>query len=697
MANIVVADSAGFCFGVDNAVKLAFKTLENSPDNTCTFGELIHNRQVSEGLKKKGARVILNTDELKNNDHVVIRAHGIGEAVYNEINNKKAIIHDATCPYVKRIHRLVGEKHADGCMIIIVGDKNHPEVIGINGWCENKAFIVLTEEDVDELTYTTKCVCVFSQTTMKPEKYEEIYKIIKKKFANAIKFDTICNATEKRQREAKDISSVVDMMIVIGGKNSSNTQKLYEICSENCPLTFKIETMAELLPLAIKNINTIGITAGASTPDWVIKEVIETMEEILNKQENEVSFEETSEMTFEEAFEESEVNSLRSGEVVNGRIIGYNTSEVFVDLNYKADGVISMEEFLEDPDFDPVTDLKEGEEILVYIIKINDGEGNVSLSKKRVDSIRGMEEIEEAFNEKKPLEAVVREVVKGGVVASYKGIRVFIPASQVSDHYVKDLNEFLKKKVKFEVIEMSKNKRRVVGSSRNVIEKEKSEKMAEFWDNVEVDKEYTGKVKSLTNFGAFVDLGAVDGLIHISELSWKKIKKPSEVVKVGDEVTVKILGFDKEKQKVSLGYRKAEDNPWFNVEQKYSVGDIIEGRIVRLVPFGAFVELEEGVEGLVHISQISNVRLGKPEEVLSVDQAVKMKVLEVNPELRKISLSIREVEPIDPEIIQESAPVFRKNETPTAHVEELKNTIGDIFKEEQKEQEAQEEQEEQEE
>lgn len=388
-------------------------------------------------------------------------------------------------------------------------------------------------------------------------------------------------------------------------------------------------------------------------------------------------------MSFKEAFEESEVNSLRAGEVVNGRIIGYNTSEVFVDLGYKADGVISMEEFLEDPDFDPVTDLKEGEEILVYIIKINDGEGNVSLSKKRVDSIRGMEEIEEAFNEKKPLEAVVREVVKGGVVASYKGIRVFIPASQVSDHYVKDLNEFLKKKVKFEVIEMSKNKRRVVGSCRNVIEKEKSEKMDEFWSNVEVDKEYTGKVKSLTNFGAFVDLGAVDGLIHISELSWKKINKPSEVVKVGQEVTVKILGFDKEKQKVSLGYRKAEDNPWFNVEQKYSVGDIVEGRIVRLVPFGAFVELEEGVEGLVHISQISNVRLGKPEEVLNVDQIVKMKVLEVNPELRKISLSIREVEPIDPQTSEESAPeVVDKDEVPTAHVEELNNTIGDLLKEE---------------
>lgn len=674
MANIILAKTAGFCFGVDNAVKLVFQTLTENPDSTCTFGELIHNRQVSEKLKEKGVSVILDSSELKGDNHVVIRAHGVGENVYKELEDRNATIHDATCPYVKRIHKLVKQKHAEGCSIIIVGDKNHPEVIGIKGWCDNKAVVVSSAEEVEAIPDSSDCVCVFAQTTTKPEKYEEIYEIIKKKFANAIKFDTICNATEERQREAREISRTADMMIVIGGKNSSNTQKLYEICSDNCPLTYKIETVAELPPLDIKNINTIGITAGASTPDWVIKEVIETMEEIMNKQENE--------MSFKEAFEESEVNSLRAGEVIKGRIIGYNTSEVFVDLGYKADGTISMEEFLEDPDFDPEKDLKEGDEILVYIVRVNDGEGNVSLSKKRVDLMLGMEEIEEAFKEKKPLEAVVKEVVNGGVVASYKGIRVFIPASQISDHYVRDLNEFLNKKVKFEVLEMSKNKRRVVGSSRNVIEKERAKKTEEFWNNVEVGKEYTGTVKSLTSFGAFVDLGAVDGLIHISELSWKKINKPSEVLNVGQQVTVRILDFDREKQKVSLGYRKPEGNPWYNIEKKYSVGDVVEGRIIRLVPFGAFVQLEDGVEGLVHISQISNVRLGKPDEVLSIDQVVKMKVLEINPELKKISLSIREVEPIDPvRNNDDSAENNQDDDLPTAHVEEMKTTIADIIKE----------------
>jgi len=673
MGKIIVAKTAGFCFGVDNAVKLAFRTVNENPDNTFTLGEVIHNRQVLERLESKGVRIIREPGELKGNEHVVIRAHGIGENVYKELADRNAVIHDATCPYVKRIHNLVRQKYAEGCTIIIVGDRNHPEVIGVNGWCENSAYVVSSIEEVEALPDFDNCVCVFAQTTMKPEKYDEIYDFIKKKFAITMKFDTICSATEKRQREAREISGTVDMMIVIGGSNSSNTQKLYEICSENCPLTYKIETVAELPPLDIKNINTIGITAGASTPDWVIKEVIETMEENMNRQE--------TEMSFKEAFEESEVNSLRAGEIVKGRIIGYNTSEVFVDLGYKADGTISMEEFLDDPDFDPVKDLKEGDEILVYITKVNDGEGNVSLSKKRVDLIRGIEEIEEAFNEKKPLEAVVKEVVNGGVVASYKGIRVFIPASQVSDHFVKDLNEFLNKKIKFEILEMSKNKRRVVGSCKNVLEREKARKLEEFWNNVEVGKEYTGTVKSLTDFGAFVDLGGVDGLIHLSELSWKKISKPSEVLKVGQKVTVKILGFDREKQKVSLGYKKPEDNPWYNIEKKYSVGDVVEGKIMRLVPFGAFVELEEGVEGLVHISQISNVHLGKPDEVLSVGQVVKMKVLEVNPELKKISLSIREVEPIDPVRESDEQGESEQDGVPTSHVEEMKTTIADIIKE----------------
>ena len=397
------------------------------------------------------------------------------------------------------------------------------------------------------------------------------------------------------------------------------------------------------------------------------------MEDMMNGHEGEIDFNKALEETFTE---------LRPNEVVKGKIIGYNNNDVFVDLGYKADGLIPMEEFLDDPDFDPEKELVPGKEIEALVVKINDGEGNVSLSKKKVDFIRGYEIAEEAFKNNTPIEVVVKEVVKGGVVADFKGLRIFIPASQLSDRFVKDLTPYVGKKIKILIIEMA-NKRRIVGSSRVLIEKEKAQKSADFWDNVEVGKEYTGTVKSITKFGVFVDLGGVDGLIHISELSWKKIDDPSEVMKVGDTVKVRVTEFDKETQKISLGYRKAEDNPWYNIEERYHVGDVVTGTVLRMVPFGVFVELEEGVEGLVHISQISNVRLGKPDEVLSVGQKVEMKIVDINTELKKISLSIKDVKPIDP--VKEEEPAVKEEtdeeDVPTEHSEEMSNTIGDILNE----------------
>lgn len=394
------------------------------------------------------------------------------------------------------------------------------------------------------------------------------------------------------------------------------------------------------------------------------------MEGMMNGHEGEINFSEALEMTLTE---------LKTNEIVKGKIIGYNNNDVFVDLGYKADGIIPMEEFLDDPDFDPEKDLKPGDEIEAMIVKINDGEGNVLLSKKKVDSIRGFELVEEAFKNKTPIEVVIKEIVKGGAVADYKGVRVFIPASQISDRFVKDLEPYKDKKVKVIITEMA-NKRRVVGSCRAIIEAEKEAKSEAFWNDVEIGKEYTGTVKSITNFGVFVDLGGVDGLIHVSELSWKKIDNPSSILKVGDVVKVRVISFDKEKQKVSLGYRKIEDNPWYNIEEKYPVGSIVTGTVLRMVPFGVFVELEEGVEGLVHISQISNVRLGKPDEVLEVGQKVEMKVVDINPELKKISLSIKEVNPIDPQKPEEPASEEPGEEIPTEHSEEMKNTIGDLIK-----------------
>ncbi|MGI6085460.1 MAG: bifunctional 4-hydroxy-3-methylbut-2-enyl diphosphate reductase/30S ribosomal protein S1 [Acetivibrionales bacterium] len=664
---IKVAKYAGFCFGVDKAVKISFELKYDG--NKYTMGELIHNCHVIDQLEKKGIKAIENTDVLKEGDCVIIRAHGIGKKVYDDLNSLNVKVLDATCPYVKRIHEIVKKEHDAGNQIIIVCDSEHPEVVGINGWCEGKALIITDKNEAEKLPFCDKKAVIVSQTTFKRAKYEDICEVLKKKFAFVLKFDTICNATVQRQTEADKLSREVDAMIVIGGKNSSNTQKLFEICKENCSQTYLIEN-ADELPLLDKNVRTVGITAGASTPEMVIKEVIFHMEDMRNGHEGEIDFGKALEMTLTE---------LKTNEIVKGKVIGYNNNDVFVDLGYKADGLIPMEEFLDDPDFDPEKDLKAGSEIEALVVKINDGEGNVVLSKKKVDSIRGFELAEEAFKNNTPIDVVIKEIVKGGAVADFKGVRIFIPASQISDRFVKDLEPYKGKKVKLVITEIA-NKRRVVGSCRAIIEAEKAAKSDAFWNDIEVGKEYTGTVKSITNFGVFVDLGGVDGLVHVSELSWKKVDDPSSILKVGDVVQVRVLSFDREKQKISLSYRKPEDNPWYNIESKYTAGSVVTGTVLRMVPFGVFVELEEGVEGLVHISQISNVRIGRPEEVLEIGQKIDMKVMDVNTELKKISLSIKEVKPIDPE--REDAPAGESDEEelPTEHTEELTNTIGDILK-----------------
>jgi ribosomal protein S1/(E)-4-hydroxy-3-methyl-but-2-enyl pyrophosphate reductase len=662
------AKYSGFCFGVDKAVKTAFEL--DYDGKVYTWGELIHNQKVIDELGKKGIKAIDDIGILKEGDCVIIRAHGIGKKIYEDLNSLNVTILDATCPYVKRIHEIVKKEHEDGNQIIIAGNPEHPEVIGINGWCEGKALIVADEKDAEALPASDKKAVVVAQTTFKRAKYEDICEVLKKKFAFVIKFDTICNATVQRQSEAESLSREVDLMIVIGGKNSSNTQKLYEICKENCSQTYLIENADELPPFD-KNVRRVGITAGASTPEMVIKEVIFHMEDMMNGHEGEMDFSKALEMTFTE---------LRTNEIIKGKIIGYNNNDVFVDIGYKADGLIPMEEFLDDPDFDPERDLKDGKEIEALVVKINDGEGNVVLSKKKVDSIRGFEMVKEAFKNNTPIEVVIKEIVKGGAVADFKGVRIFIPASQISDRYVKDLEPYKDKKVKLLITEMA-NKRRIVGSCRAIIEKEKAQKAEEFWNGVEDGKEYTGTVKSLTKFGAFVDLGGVDGLVHVSELSWKKVDDPSSILSVGDVVTVRVTSFDKEKKKISLSYRKMEDNPWYNIENRYTVGDVVTGTVLRMVPFGVFVELEEGVEGLVHISQISNVRIGRPEEVLTVGQKIEMKIMDINVDLKKISLSIKEVNPLDPEQEEKPAEVEASQDEPTEHTEEMTNTIGDIINE----------------
>ncbi|HZK70026.1 MAG TPA: bifunctional 4-hydroxy-3-methylbut-2-enyl diphosphate reductase/30S ribosomal protein S1 [Clostridia bacterium] len=667
---IVLAKSAGFCFGVEKAV-LAAETIISSKNNECIYclGEIIHNDEVIDRLKQTGIKFVESISQIEDNSNVIIRAHGEGPDIYDELLKKNVIINDATCPYVKKIQHLVYDKHKEGYQIIIIGDMNHPEVIGINGWCENSAIIINSKEEAETVHDELSKICVIAQTTITFEKWKLIVDILNKKYENTLQFNTICNATAERQNEGIEIARSADIMFVIGGTESSNTQKLFEVCKRYCQKTYKISTAKDIPNIDFSSVRVIGITAGASTPDWIIKEVKKVMDEISKND---------TELSFEEALEQS-MKKVQSGQVTKGTIFGFNNSEVFVDLGFKTDGIIPMEEFVEDPDFNPETSLKKGQEVEVYVVRVSDIDG-ITLSKRKVDAIKNIDIIEKYYKEKTPVKAKITEIVKGGIIAYFGGVRIFIPGSQVSDHYVEDLGKYLSEELEFLIIEFNKEKKKIIGSVKMMKNREKSRLSNDFWANVEVGKTYQGKVKSFIDPGAFIDLGGVDGFAHISELTWEKDKRPADVLTIGDTVEVRIKSIDKDNKKVALRYKKLEDNPLLAAYNKYNIEDVVECTIKRILPFGLFVELEKGVEGFVHISQISDFRIAKPSDVVSVDQKVEAKIIEKYEKTKKINLSIKAVNPINPSKKETDAADTKEKEEiiPTSHVEEMTVTLGDM-------------------
>jgi 4-hydroxy-3-methylbut-2-enyl diphosphate reductase len=652
MSNIKIADSAGFCFGVSRALEMTEKGIE-SGESIVTFGPIIHNGQVVKSLEDRGVRIINEVDEADVSDTVVIRSHGIPKKTEDEFKRKGISFIDATCPFVKKIHKIVSENHNAGKVIIIVGDAHHPEVMGINGWCNDEAIIVSSEKDAENCKISAeKDVCVVSQTTFERNLWEKIAKIIKNTCKRAVFFDTICNATNERQKSTAALAAESDLFIVIGGKNSSNTKKLYEIASAICKRTLLIEGVWELPEDCYRPGERVGITAGASTPDWIIKEVFKTMmnAEKLNSG--------NGEPTFAEAFEESLV-TLNTGQVVTGTVMKITPTEVYVNLGFKADGVIPADELSDDPDVKPEDVGKVGEDVEVFVVRVNDAEGYVKLSKKKIDAVKGWATIEAAAESQEILTGKVIETVNRGIIVSVNGSRVFVPASLANERFVADLSDMVGKTVSLRIINIKEERRgkRAVGSIKSVLLEEKAKKSAEFWESVEKGKHYQGVVKTLTSFGAFVDLGGVDGLVHISELSWTRIKEPAEVVKVGDVIDVYIIEANKETGKISLGYKKAEDNPWAIAQNTMAVGDVKSVKVVRLLPFGAFVEIIPGVEGLIHVSQIADKRIGKPADVLSVGQVVEAKIVEADWEAKKIGLSIKALlAPVEEAPAEEAAP-----------------------------------------
>lgn len=684
---ITLAKTAGFCFGVNRAVTMLYD-LVNDGVKVSTLGPIIHNPQVISDLESRGVKILESAENASPDAKIVIRTHGVEKDVLSFCEEKHFDYIDATCPFVKKIHKIVNENSKPDLPVLIAGDKNHPEVVGIKSYCKGKCYVFNSAAELDSIFNNVDFddknpFIVVSQTTFSTKEWEKCVKKIKLLYTNAIIFDTICNATEERQAEALLLSQKNDIMIIIGGRTSSNTAKLKAVCEPNCP-TYLIETAKELLDIDFCGVNSIGVTAGASTPDGIIKEVLKTMSEILenvnpiDESVNAVSSEKEETAGFAEMLEES-LNNMSSDQNVVGTVVGFTATEIQVEIaGRKHAGYVPFDEYSDDPSADPKAELKIGDELKLRIMKTNDMEGTIKLSKRLYDRGAVWESLE--------ADDTVHEGVVTGIAGDNKGlfvqsggIKVFIPASLAKARRSDSLEDMLKTKVEFKIIEVNKQRRKVVGSIREVVAAKRKEVEDAFWANVAEGNVYTGTVRSLTNYGAFVDLGGVDGMIHISELSWTRIKHPSEIVKVGDTVEVYVKELDRENKKISLGYKKVEDNPWEILRRDYPVDSEVECQVVSLTSFGAFARIIPGVDGLIHISQISYKHIGTPAEALKVGDVVKAKIMEIDFDKKRVSLSIKAL--LDPpaaeeaveapaeESVAEEAPVEEAPAEETAPVE----------------------------
>ena len=650
---ITLAKTAGFCFGVDRAVNMVENLLAEGK-KVCTLGEIIHNTQLVEDLRRRGARVVSSPSEVNDGETLVIRSHGVANEVYETAKKLGIDIADATCPFVAKIHKIVSNTDA---LVLIAGDPNHQEVLGIVGHCKSKCYVFKNEEELENLLNSeflsgVNDIILVSQTTFNKEIFEKCKKILKKVYTNAQIFDTICSATSERQKEAALLAAENDAMVVVGGKHSSNTAKLYDVCSKYCSKTFFAETAKELDCSKLCFAEHIGVVAGASTPAGIIKEVITTMEEILQPveqaEEKEAVRKSFDEMTDEEAFEES-LNSLNSDQKVKGEVLAVKPTEILVDIGRGLTGYIPADEYSYDSNLDLTEAVKVGDVLDLIIMRTNDQEGTAMLSKRRYDAIAGWDKIVSAKESGEIINGTVTDVIKGGVMVATDGARIFIPASQATATRGESLEDLKGTEVSFRIIEIGRG-RRAVGSIRSVLREQRKEQLAKLWESISEGDRFTGVVKSLTGYGAFVDIGGVDGMVHISELSWQRIKHPSEVVSVGDEIEVYVKALDAEKKKISLGYKKADENPWTLLTTNYEEGSVVNVTIVSMTAYGAFARIIPGVDGLIHISQIANKHVAKPQDELTVGQEVEAKIINIDSDKKRVSLSIRALLPEEEQV-----------------------------------------------
>lgn len=685
---IIMARHAGFCSGVKKAVNIALN--EAGTGSKHTIGPLIHNKHVVEDLKEKGIIPIDSIDDIKEGT-VIIRSHGVTPSILQKAKDKGLNIIDATCPFVKKAQKIVYDLSMENHNIVIVGDHGHPEVEALLGWSGDRAYIVKSSNEVNNLMLDAKeQVALIAQTTQPEENLQNVLETLEKEGIKVKVFNTICRAAYNRQEAAKALANQVDVMIVIGGYDSANTLKLVDLCSKLCP-TYHIEDYEALDKKWFESKNIIGITAGASTPDWIIEGVIEKMTHFnedkpeLEKQADELEEKETAEVEKEEgnlknteaqdnsdeeyelSFSENnkdkeakeeksekdnndmygymndKAKTLNKWDIVKGKVVRVDKEEVMVDIGGKTEGIIPLNELSVFPQKDPLNILQSGDEVEVQVIKVEDKEGNPILSKKRADRIRAWEKLQIAYDNDTIIEGKVIEVVKGGVLVDV-GLRGFIPASLIGRSYIENLENYLDENLRLKVIELDKSKNKLVLSQKAVLDEEQEKKRNETWNSLKEGKIITGTIQRLTDFGAFVDIGGIDGLLHVSEISWGRVEYPKDVLEEGQEIEVQVLNLDKEKDRISLSLKRLLDNPWHNIDEKYSEGSIVKGKVVRTTSFGAFVEIEPGIEGLVHISQLAEEHVKKTEDVLSVGDEIPVKIMSMNSQEQKMSLSLKEAQ-----------------------------------------------------
>ena len=638
---ILTAANSGFCFGVKQAIEkteeeIRRKAESSSPGRIYTWGPLIHNKTVTDGLKEKGVSILDSLENVKPEDVIIVRSHGETKEFFEKARARNCKIIDATCPFVKKIQQLAENAHRKGKQVVIVGDRLHPEVKGINGWCDNSAITVNSVEDAEGVleNHNRNLFFLVAQTTIKKELLDAVIRVFETNNVHVEVNNTICNATALRQKSCAELAEICDAMLIIGGRESSNTGKLFEISEKKCKKTFFVEKIEDLPLHQIAKCNKIGIAAGASTPECVIKEVIATMSE-----KKEMSMEE---LLATEAYDlDGAMRLPRLNEVVNGTVHQVTENGIIVDMGCKKDGVIPKEEVTLEGD-QKLTDLfKAGDEIQAKVVKTDDGEGVITLSKKKLEVNEHWNEINEALENKTTITVKVLRQVNGGVIAAYKEVSGFIPLSQLSDKYVENADEFIGKELPVKVTRVDLKRGRTVFSHKAILDEEKKKQIEAVWNSLNVGDVVEGTVMRFTDYGAFVDLGGIDGLLHISEISWGKLKHPQEVLQIGDRVKVKILSMNEEKGKISLGLKQTTPEPWSVIEEKYQVGQVVTGKVVQIKEYGAFVELEPGLDGLVHISEVAHKRVNDIAEELTLGQTVEAKILEIDTERKRISLSIK--------------------------------------------------------